>query len=73
MSVEAIVAPESVIPEGDLAIGPLGNRFLVVSVAALRVLQIRSGARPRLEPGGHKPCFVAVAEVMAGAIPYYVS
>jgi DNA-directed RNA polymerase subunit K/omega len=73
MSAAAVVAPQSVAPDADPANGPLGNRFLVVSVAALRVLQIRSGARPRLEPGGHKPCFVAVAEVMAGAIPYYVS
>jgi DNA-directed RNA polymerase subunit K/omega len=73
MSVEASVAPESVIPESERAIGPLGNRFLVVAVASQRVLQIRSGARPRLDPGGHKPCVVAVAEVIAGTIPYYVS
>jgi DNA-directed RNA polymerase subunit K/omega len=51
----------------------MGNRFLVVAVAAQRVLQIRDGARPRLNPGGHKPCVVAVAEVMAGTIPYFVS
>jgi DNA-directed RNA polymerase subunit K/omega len=73
MSVEAIVAPTSVIPESAAEIGPLGNRFLVVAVASQRVLQIRSGARPRLDPGGHKPCVVAVAEVVAGTIPYYVS
>jgi DNA-directed RNA polymerase subunit K/omega len=73
MSVAAIVAPESVTPDGDVASGPLGNRFLVVSVACRRVMQIRDGARPRLDPGGHKPCVVAVAEVMAGTIPYFVS
>jgi DNA-directed RNA polymerase subunit K/omega len=73
MSVAAVVASEFVIPEGDSASGPLGNRFLVVSVACRRVMQIRDGARPRLDPGRHKPCFVAVAEVMAGTIPYYVS
>jgi DNA-directed RNA polymerase subunit K/omega len=73
VSVAAIVAPKSVIPESDSASGPLGNRFLVVAVASQRVLQIRGGARPRLDPGGHKPCVVAVAEVVAGTIPYYVA
>jgi DNA-directed RNA polymerase subunit K/omega len=54
-------------------IGPLENRFHVVSVACRRVMQIRTGSRPRLDPHGHKPCIVAVAEVMAGTVPYYVS
>jgi DNA-directed RNA polymerase subunit K/omega len=59
---------------GDLVgVGPLENRFHVVSVACQRVLQIRSGSRLRLDPGHHKPCVVAVAEVMAGAVPYYMS
>jgi DNA-directed RNA polymerase subunit K/omega len=69
----AVVTPETAATDGDTADGALGNRFLVVAVAAQRVLQIRGGARPRLDPGGHKPCVVAVAEVMAGAIPYFVS
>ena len=54
-------------------IGPLENRFHVVSVACQRVMQIRKGSRLRLDPEGHKPCVVAVAEVRAGAVPYYVS
>jgi DNA-directed RNA polymerase subunit K/omega len=73
VSVAAIVAPESVIVAGDSAGGLLGNRFLLVAVACRRVMQIRDGARPRLDPRGHKPCVVAVAEVMAGTIPYFVS
>ena len=54
------------------AVGPLENRFHVVSVACRRVLQIRAGSRPRLDPRGHKPCVVAVAEVVAGTVPYFV-
>jgi DNA-directed RNA polymerase subunit K/omega len=73
VSLAAVVAPESMVTGADSASGPMGNRFLVVAVAAQRVLQIRDGARPRLDPGGHKPCVVAVAEVMAGTIPYFVS
>jgi DNA-directed RNA polymerase subunit K/omega len=44
-----------------------------VAVACLRVMQLRNGARPRLDPGGHKPCIAAVAEVVAGTVPYYLS
>jgi DNA-directed RNA polymerase subunit K/omega len=73
VSAAAIVGPESMTLDGGSVSGPLGNRFLVVAVACRRVMQIRDGARPRLDPGGHKPCVVAVAEVMAGTIPYFVS
>jgi DNA-directed RNA polymerase omega subunit len=73
VSVETLVAPESAISEGEPASGVFGNRFLLVAVAAQRVLQIRAGSRPRLEPGGHKPCVIAVAEVVAGSVPYFVS
>lgn len=48
------------------------NRFLVVAVACQRVVQLRNGARTRLDPNGHKPCVVAVAEVVAGTVPYDV-
>jgi DNA-directed RNA polymerase subunit K/omega len=58
--------------EEMVTVGPLDNRFHVVSVACRRVVQIRAGSRPRLDPGGHKPCVVAVAEVVAGTVPYYV-
>jgi DNA-directed RNA polymerase subunit K/omega len=62
-------------PEGGhfAGIGPLENRFHVVAVACQRVIQIRGGSRLRLDPEGHKPCVVAVAEVRAGAVPYYIS
>ena len=56
-----------------LAMGPFQNRFLVVSVACRRVLQLQGGSRQRVNGAGHKPCLVAVAEVMAGTVPYFVS
>jgi DNA-directed RNA polymerase subunit K/omega len=73
MSAATIVAADLTLSEAAPGIGPLGNRFHVVSVASLRVIQIRNGARLRLDPGGHKPCVVAVAEVMAGTVPCYLS
>jgi DNA-directed RNA polymerase omega subunit len=69
----ATVASALAIPDTDEAVGPLGNRFHVVAVACQRVLQIRNGSRPRLDPEGHKPCVVAVAEVIAGTVPYVLS
>jgi len=73
VSGDTVITPESAMPEGESVIGPLENRFHVVAVACQRVIQIRNGARPRLDPGGHKPCVVAVAEVVAGTVPYYLS
>jgi DNA-directed RNA polymerase subunit K/omega len=67
------MTPELAMTEGESAIGPLDNRFHVVAVASLRVIQIRNGARPRVDPGGHKPCVAAVAEVLAGTVPCYVA
>ena len=67
------MTPELATSEGEAAIGPLDNRFHVVVVASLRVVQIRGGARLRLDPGGHKPCVVAVAEVLAGTVPCYIA
>ena len=57
---------------GDVtsAVGALGNRFHVVTVAFRRFAQIHAGSRLRLEPEGHKPCIQAVAEVRAGVVPY---
>ena len=46
------------------------HRFLSVVVASRRVLQIRAGARPRVDAGSHKPTVIAVAEVLAGFVPY---
>jgi DNA-directed RNA polymerase subunit K/omega len=73
VSGDAAAEPEPVIVPNDAVVGPLENRFHVVAVACQRVLQIRNGSRPRLDPGAHKPCVVAVAEVVAGTVPYYVS
>jgi DNA-directed RNA polymerase subunit K/omega len=73
VSVGTVTTHELAMPEGESAIGPLDNRFHVVAVASLRVMQIRNGARLRLDLGGHKPCVVAVAEVLAGTVPYYIS
>lgn len=73
MSADAVGAPQPLVREGGNVVGPLDNRFHVVSVACLRVMQIRNGGRLRLDPGGHKPCVVAVAEVVAGVVPYYNS
>ncbi len=73
MSADPVGAPLPVVRHGGNVVGPLDNRFHVVSVACLRVMQIRNGGRLRLDPGGHKPCVVAVAEVVAGFVPYYNS
>jgi RNA polymerase Rpb6 len=49
------------------------HRFLFVAVASQRVMQIRNGSRPRIDAGSHKPTVVAVAEVLAGFVPYIAS
>ena len=46
------------------------QRFLFVAVAAQRVIQIRNGSRPRVDPGNRKPAVLAIAEVLAGYVPY---
>jgi DNA-directed RNA polymerase subunit K/omega len=54
----------------DTADGPFFNRFLLVAVASQRVVQIIGGSRPRVVAGSHKAPVVAVAEVVAGCVPY---
>ena len=49
------------------------HRFLSAVVASRRVLQIRAGARPRVDAGRHKPTVIAVAEVLGGFVPYTAS
>jgi DNA-directed RNA polymerase subunit K/omega len=71
VSAGTAVEPEAI--EVAASLGPLENRFHVVAVACQRVLQIRNGARLRIDLAGHKPCVVAVAEVVAGTVPYYLS
>ena len=73
MSVGTVAQHELAVPEGESAIGPLDNRFHVAVVAGLRVVQILNGARLRRDPEGHKPCVAAVAEVLAGTVPYYLA
>ena len=71
MSASTAVEPE--VTEVEATVGPLDNRFHVVAVACQRVVQLRAGARLRLDLTGHKPCVVAVAEVVAGTVPYYLA
>jgi DNA-directed RNA polymerase subunit K/omega len=52
------------------AVGALGSRFHVATVAFRRFAQIHSGSRPRLDLDSHKACIQAVAEVRAGVVPY---
>ncbi len=64
--------PVSAIPGSEPASGVFDNRFLLVAVASQRVLQIRSGSRPRVESRSRRPSVLAVAEVRAGCVPYFV-
>jgi DNA-directed RNA polymerase subunit K/omega len=61
---------EVLVGDAMSAVGALGNRFHVVTVAFRRFAQIHAGSRLRLEPDGHKTCIQAVAEVRAGVVPY---
>ena len=54
-------------------LAPLQNRFHVATVASQRVVQLQNGARPRIDPGLHKHCIVAVEEVMAGAVSWFLA
>jgi len=56
-----------------LELAPLQNRFHVATVASQRVVQLQNGARPRVDPGQHKHCVVAVEEVMAGAVSWFLA
>jgi DNA-directed RNA polymerase subunit K/omega len=60
-------------PSHQLELEPLQNRFHVATVASQRVVQLQNGARPRVDPGPHKHCVVAVEEVMAGAVSWFLS
>jgi len=57
----------------QLELEPLQNRFHVATVASQRVVQLQNGARPRVDPGQHKHCIVAVEEVMAGAVSWFLA
>ena len=47
----------------------LGN-FHLASVMFLRAIQLKQGARPRVETNGHKIVHVAFLEVTAGAVTW---
>ena len=62
------------VPVGDPlpADSPLHNRFQVAAIAFLRAKQLRAGARPRVESGGHKVVTLALLEVIADRISWHV-
>ena len=69
------MANTSAVPAASstLELAPLQNRFHVATVASQRVVQLQNGARPRVDPGQHKHCAVAVEEVMAGAVSWFLA
>lgn len=55
MELETPLQQEEVQSEEPIEPAPLvSNRFLFVDIAALRAKQLRRGARPRLDHGGHE-------------------
>jgi DNA-directed RNA polymerase subunit K/omega len=70
--VSAEKAPSPAMPTNVSANGVFSNRFLLVAVACRRVLQIRGGSRIHVAAGLHKPVVLAVAEVLAGCVPYVI-
>lgn len=48
------------------------SRFHMVVVACLRAHQLNSGSRPRVDPGVHKFCRVAVMEVESNAVSWFL-
>ena len=49
------------------------ENFHLATVIFRRAVQLRGGARPRVDPEGHKVGHVAFLEVTAGAIPLEVA
>lgn len=56
----------------DTGVGgsPLQNRFHVAALVFQRVRQLKNGARPRVDPAGHKPLHLALLEVLANTVPW---
>lgn len=65
---EAEDTPDVPIPGGL----PL-SRFHMVVLAYLRARQLHSGSRPRVDPGDHKLCRVAVMEVAENTVSWFVA
>jgi DNA-directed RNA polymerase subunit K/omega len=59
-------------PDVPLANGMPLSRFHMVVVACLRAHQLHSGSRPRVDPGGHKLCRVAVMEVEGSVVSWFL-
>jgi len=59
---------EVVVGEGQV----LSGNFHLATVVFRRALQLRAGARPRVEPGRHKLGHLAFLEVTAGAVPWEI-
>ncbi len=55
------------------SIAALGGKFLLITVAFRRLVQIRAGARPRVFVASHHPAVLAVAEVVGGYVPYSIA
>ena len=51
----------------------LQNKFSLVVLTSQRARQLQNGARPRVDPDGHKFPWVARREVMAGMISWDVT
>lgn len=50
--------------------GPLSSRFHIAALAFQRAQQLKLGARPRVDAGGHKVVTVALMEVLADTISW---
>jgi hypothetical protein len=50
---------------------PWGN-FHLATIVFRRVLQLRAGARPRVDPGRHKLGHIAFLEVTAGTVAWEI-
>jgi len=59
---------EVVVGEGQV----LSGNFHLATVVFRRALQLRAGARPRVDPGRHKLGHIAFLEVTAGAVPWEI-
>jgi hypothetical protein len=53
--------------------GHLWGNFHLATVMFLRAVQLKQGARPRVETGGHKLVQIAFLEVTAGAVTWETS
>ena len=72
MSLPPVVAAGDTSGSDVGSVGPPSNRFHIAAVAFQRERQLRNGARPRVDPAGHKTCCVAVLEVLADQVSWYV-